>query len=54
MEGKSGVNSIQTHLSGLSRFPGRRGLMNLPSPGFPGKNHPSASFLQKKLARLRQ
>jgi hypothetical protein len=48
MKGKTAVHPIQTHLFGLSRFPGRRGLVNLPSPGFPGKNHPSASFFAEK------
>ena len=48
MKRKTAVHPIQTHLFGLSRFPGRRGLVNLPSPGFPGKNHPSASFFAEK------
>jgi hypothetical protein len=49
MKGKTGVNPIQTHLSGLSRFPGGRGLMNLPSPGFPGKILHPHLFCRKSL-----
>ncbi|WP_417006330.1 hypothetical protein [Akkermansia sp.] len=54
MKGKTAVHPIQTHLFGLSRFPGGHGWMNLPRGDFPEKIIYPHLFLQKKLARLRQ
>lgn len=53
-KGKTGVHPIQTHLLRLSRFPDTVRANEISGTGITGKNHPWTSFLQKKLARLRQ